>query len=43
MVMSSCHEWIVDIDILQCYGKMMKKDMKKEDMLDDTQGAKEKI
>lgn len=38
----SYREWIIDTGILPGYGKMMKKVIEKEDMLDDTQGVEEK-
>jgi len=41
--MSSCHEWITNVGTPSCYGKMMKKEMEKDDMLEDTYGSKEII
>lgn len=34
--MLSHHEWVAHESTLLHYGKMMKKQMKKEDMIDDT-------
>lgn len=39
--MSSCHEWIAGAGTLSFYGKMVKKQMDKENMLEDTYRAKE--
>ena len=39
--MSSCHKWIADVGTLSCYGKMMKKETEKEDMIEDTYGYEE--
>jgi len=41
--MLSCHEWIANASTLSCYGNMMKKEMDKEDTLEDTYGAEEII
>jgi len=35
-LMSSCHEWIADAGTLSYYDRMMKKEMEKENMLEDT-------
>jgi len=34
--MLSGHEWIVDERNLSCYGKMMKKEMEKENIIEET-------
>lgn len=39
--MSSCHEWIADAITLSCYGKMMKKELEKEDIIKETYGVGE--
>lgn len=40
--MSYFHEWIIeDVGTLSCYGKMMKKEMEKEDMIEYTYRAEE--
>ena len=41
--MLSCHEWIIDVGILSCYGKMMKMEMVKDELLEETYRAKEII
>lgn len=40
--MSYCHEWITNTGILPGYDKIMKKEIKKDDILYDSQGAEEK-
>lgn len=42
-LMLSFHEWIVDARNISCYGKMMKKEMGKEDMIENKYGAEEII
>jgi len=37
--MSYFHDWIVDIGTLSCYGKMIKKEMERDNMLGDTYRA----
>ena len=42
-MMSSCYEWIENVGILSCYGKMMKKKMEKDEVLEETYEAQEII
>lgn len=40
-IVSYFHEWIAETGTLSCHGKIMKKEMEKEDTLEGTYGAEE--